>query len=186
MPLRTLRLATSLLGLPILIGAACERNEEPQAREAGPASDDATAKAKKVGYDIRRLRPRNEEPLSDMFARMERQARADDKRVAVLFSADWCEPCQRLDLELGNMHAPEEIGHIRILELKEEDWEGVTRMDEFNELRARWSGGTNTYPLFIVLDEEGKRVEEMHDAIVRLEQEGVEPTVAHWFAGLKS
>ncbi len=135
-----------------------------------------------VGYDVRRLRPRNEERLEDMFERLFAQARNEDKRVAVLFSADWCEPCQVLDTELGNEHPEEMIGHVRILELKEEDWEAVTRMDEVNSLRARWHKTLDSYPVLVLLDAEGNKVEEMKEAISRLEAEGLEPTLPHWLA----
>lgn len=135
-----------------------------------------------VGYDLRRLRPVNKEPLEEMFERVFARARDDGKRVAVLFSADWCEPCRVLDTELGGQHPQSAIGHVRILELKEEDWEGVTRMDEFNGLRARWHGTLNSYPVLVLLDEQGNKVEEMKEAIERLEGEGLEPTLPNWFA----
>ena len=141
-----------------------------------PASSDA------VGYDLRRLRPRDEEPLAGMFDRLRAQAVKDGKRVAVLFSADWCEPCRELEGELGNRHPAEKIGGVQILELKEEDWTAVTRMDEFDALRVRWSDVTGSYPLLLLLDEKGQKQEEMKEAIDRLNAAGVEPTLANWLA----
>jgi thiol-disulfide isomerase/thioredoxin len=138
-----------------------------------------------VGYDLRRLRPRDGETLAAMFDRMHAQAVADGKQTAVLFSADWCEPCRKLDLELGNTHPAPDIGHVRIFELKEEEWEAATRMDEFAALRKRWYAPKDSYPVFIVLDADGKAREEMKEAIDRLGGEGVEPTVAMWFRGLR-
>lgn len=135
-----------------------------------------------VGYDLRRLRPRDEETLAAMFDRLRAQALAEGKRVAVLFSADWCEPCREIETELGNRHAAAEIGDVRILELKEEDWTAAARMDEFNELRHRWAEQVGSYPLLVLLDAEGKRREEMKQAIERLEAAKIEPTLAHWLA----
>lgn len=157
--------------------------------EAPPPPKGSAAQAsgpKSVGYDLRRLRPRNEEKLVDMFERMRTQAKSEGKHVAVLFSADWCEPCRKLELELGNTQPEDAIGHVRILELKEEDWEAATRLDEFEELRARWYGRANSYPVFVVLDEQGKKIEEMQEAIDRLETRGTEPTVANWFRELRT
>src|SRR5690606_28232074 len=114
-----------------------------------------------VGYDLRRLRPRDEEPLAAMFERLRGETLAAGKRAAVLFSADWCEPCRELENELGNRHPASEIGDGRILELKEEDWAKAARMDEFNELRRRWAGEVGSYPLLLLLDAEGQRSEEM-------------------------
>lgn len=154
-----------------------------------PAKTSAPAKAApapaEVGYDLRRLRPRDEEALEAMFERLRAQALADGKRVAVLFSADWCEPCRELETELGNRHAATRIGDVRILELKEEDWQAAARMDEFNGLRKRWAPQTGSYPLLLLLDAEGKRVDEMKEAIARLEKAGVQPTLANWFAGTR-
>jgi thiol-disulfide isomerase/thioredoxin len=157
---------------------------EKEAAEPAAASAAKQAGPQSVGYDLRRLRPRNEEKLVDMFERMRTQAQSEGKHVAVLFSADWCEPCRKLELELGNMQPADAIGHVRILELKEEDWEAATRLDEFEALRARWYGRANSYPVFVVLDDEGKKIEEMQEAIERLEKTGVEPTVANWFREL--
>lgn len=157
---------------------------DSQAKEpAQPAA--STAKPKKVGYDLRRLRPVNEEPLKDMFERLRSAAVKEGKFVAILFSADWCEPCRLLDLEFGNMHPAEAIGHVRILEIKEEDWEAATRMNEVNGLRTRWTPTINAYPVLVLLDEHGDRIEEMQDAKDRLEHEGVDPTIPNWFAALK-
>ena len=162
--------------IAVLALAACGKSEAPAPSTAASTAGSAT----KVGYDVRRLRPRNEEPLAAMFERMREQALAEGKIVAVLFSADWCEPCRRLDLELGNMHAASDIGHVRILEMKEEDWEAVTRMNEVNELRRRFGASVDEYPVLIVLDARGERVEEMKQAIERLESENREPTLATW------
>lgn len=67
-------------------------------------------------------------------------------------------------------------------ELKEEDWSAAARMDEFNELRRRWADQVGSYPLLMLLDAEGKRHEEMKQAIERLEAASIEPTLANWFA----
>lgn len=163
-----------------LVVAACG---EPEA--AAPVAKAAVGAEKKVGYDLRRLRPRDGESLASMFDRMHAQAIGEGKHTAVLFSADWCEPCRKLDLELGNTHAESDIGHVRIFELKEEEWEAATRMDEFAALRKRWYEPADSYPVFIVLDREAKKIEEMKEAIDRLGQQGVEPTVAQWFRGLR-
>ncbi len=166
--------------LVLALALSCGGDEAPSAVAS------ASAKGPRVvGYDLRRLRPRNEEKLADMFERMRVQAAKEGKRVAVLFSADWCEPCRKLNLELGNEQPEDAIGHVRILELVEEDWEAATRLDEFEGLRARWGGQASSYPDFVVLDADGKKVEEMHDAIDRLTAEGTEPTVANWFRQLK-
>jgi thiol-disulfide isomerase/thioredoxin len=171
----------------LLVVAAC--GAEPAAKPSaagGEASKAASSEAQKVGYDLRTLRPRNEEKLADMFERMRKEALAEGKQVAVLFSAGWCEPCRRLELELGNMHPESSIGHVRILELKEEDWEAVTRMNEFNDLRRRWYAPLNSYPVFIVLDEDGNKIEEMKEAVERLQAEGqAEPSVAQWFESIQ-
>ncbi len=138
-----------------------------------------------VGYDLRRLRPRDGEPLSETFERHRERALAERKQVAVLFSADWCEPCRMLDLEFGNMHPQSLISHVRILELKEEDWEPVTRMNEFNNLRRRWSVPLNVYPLFVLLDEDGTKIEEMQEAKDRLDGMGVESSLVNWFDSVR-
>ena len=139
-----------------------------------------------VGYELRRLRPRDEEKLEAMFDRLRVAAVGEGKRVAVLFSADWCEPCRKLETELGNRHPAEQIGDVRLFELKEEDWKAATRMDEFDALRRRWSGDAGSYPLLVLLDDRGGKREEMKEAIARLETAGVEPTLAQWFAGTRS
>lgn len=153
--------------------------------EASPAAAVTPAAAETVGYDLRRLRPIADEPLDQMYARMSAQARAEGKQVAVLFSADWCERCRRLELELGNLHPAADIGHVRILELVEEDWEQALRMNEFDGLRQRWDETRGTYPLFVVLDGKDGKVEEMKEAVDRLEQAGQEATLATWFRGLR-
>jgi len=145
------------------------------------ADDSESASApSEVGYDLRRLRP-TDEVLGERFDRIAKEALAQDKRVAVLFSADWCEPCQLLELELGNLHPPAAIGDVRIFQLKEEDWEGATRMDEVNALRERWHPTTNSYPVLVLLDDELAKREEMKEAKARLEADGVEPTLPNWF-----
>jgi len=164
-----------LLGLLVGCGPAPEV-VAPKKIEVKQATVDA------VGYDLRRLRPRDEEPLAGMFDRLRAQAVKDGKRVAVLFSADWCEPCRELESELGTRHPAEKIGGVQILELKEEDWTAVTRMDEFDGLRVRWSDVTGSYPLLLLLDEQGHKQEEMKEAIDRLNAAGVEPTLANWLA----
>lgn len=172
----SLALATCLF-VPVL---GC--SDPPAPAAAAPASKPAAPAEATVGYDLRRLRPRDEEPLAAMFDRLAAQARGDGKRVAVLFSADWCKPCRELEAELGNLHPAQQIGDVRIFELKEEDWQKAARLDEFNELRRRWADQTGSYPLLMLLDSEGKRVEDMKEAILRLEAAKVEPTLAHWFA----
>jgi thiol-disulfide isomerase/thioredoxin len=170
------------------VGFAClSCSAEPVAQSAAGAGSAAPATQEaKIGYDLRTLRPRNEEKLADMFERVRVQAVAEGKQVAVLFSAGWCEPCQRLELELGNMHPASEIGHVRIFELKEEDWEAVTRMNEFNDLRRRWYPPLNSYPVFVILDERGDKVEEMKEAVDRLTGEGIDkPDVVAWFQSLR-
>jgi hypothetical protein len=169
---RTLLLALGLF--------ACDAHEPPAPAE--PSSQASTpSQDPLVGYDLRRLRPRDGELLADMFERVRGEALGEHKRVAVLFSADWCEPCRHLDLELGNTHPESMIGDVRVLELKEDDWVAVARMDEFNSLRRRWEPQLNTYPLLILLDNAGGRVEEMKQAIERLEAAGLEPTLPVWF-----
>ncbi len=138
-----------------------------------------------TGYELRRLRPRDEEKLEAMFDRLRVQATREGKRTAVLFSADWCEPCRKLETELGNRHPAEQIGDVRIFELKEEDWKAATRMDEFDALRRRWSSDTGSYPLLLLLDEQGSKREEMKEAITRLEAAGAEPTLANWLANTR-
>jgi thiol-disulfide isomerase/thioredoxin len=135
-----------------------------------------------VGYDLRRLRPREQERLAVMFDRLRTEAGTEGKQVVVLFSADWCEPCKHLDLELGNTHPESMIGHVRIIELKEDDWAAAARMDEFNDLRRRWEPMLGSYPLVIRLDGAGKRAEEMKEAKDRLEQQGLDPTLPLWFS----
>jgi thiol-disulfide isomerase/thioredoxin len=154
--------------------------EAPSVGAAQPA-----AEPEKVGYDLRRLRPTGDEPLVKTFERMHAQARAEGKQVAMLFSAEWCERCRRLELELGNLHPAVDIAHVRILELVEEDWEQALRMNEFELLRQRWDATKGTYPLFVVLDEHGGKIEEMKEAVDRLEQAGQAATVATWFRGLR-
>lgn len=178
--------ARNIVSLCLVAGlAAC--SAEPAKAPVDKAQAKESPSEAAVGYDLRTLRPRNEEKLVDMFERMRQKALADGKQVAVLFSAGWCEPCQRLELELGNMHPASQIEHVRILELKEEDWGAVTRMNEFNDLRRRWYPALNSYPVFIILDADGNKIEEMKEAIERLQGEGQsEPSVATWFESTKA
>jgi len=138
-----------------------------------------------VGYDLRRLRP-TDEPLVESFKRISGATTRDGRRVAVLFSADWCEPCRDLEIELGNLHPQGTIDDVRIVELKEEDWQKAVRMDEYNELRAQWDRVLNRYPLFVVLDDDGAALEEMQRGRERLEEAGVAATIPNWFASLRS
>lgn len=163
----------------VVLALACGGDASTNATKAA-----TTAEPSKVGYDIRRLRPKDGETLVAMFERVRGQASADGKQTAVLFSADWCEPCRKLDLELGNTHPAGDIGHVRIFEIKEEEWEAATRMDEMTALRKRWYAPADSYPVFIVLDAQGAAREEMKQAIDRLSAAGVDPTVAEWFRGL--
>lgn len=179
--MRTYR-AWSIFVLGSWLMACGAEGESTPAASAASASKPAP---KKVGYDLRRLRPVDDQPLEQMVERMWAQARADGKQVAMLFSADWCERCRRLELELGNLHPADDIAHVRILELVEEEWEKALRMNEFNALRLRWDSTKNTYPLFVILDDEGAKVEEMKEAVERLEQAGQDPTLPTWFRGLE-
>ena len=172
--------AAALLLTVFATGLGCGARDNPDAAKAEAAPAPATEKDPLVGYDLRRLRP-SDEPLAELFERVRSSATGEGKRVAVLFSADWCEPCRYLDLELGNEHPQSLIGDVRILELKEDDWTAVARMDEFNSLRRRWEPVLNTYPLLVLLDAEGKRIEEMKEAKARLEAAGLEPTLPMWF-----
>lgn len=181
--LQTLAIRCGLLTLPVMpLGCG---GESGGGEEATPPAAEATS-AKTVGYDLRRLRPIANEPLPTMFERLAAQARSEGKQVAVLFSAEWCERCRRLELELGNLHPAADIAHVRILEFVEEDWEKALRMNEFDQLRLRWDETRGTYPLFVVLDEKDAKVEEMKEAVDRLEQAGHEATLATWFRGLRS
>lgn len=164
----------------LLVGPACGK-ASPQADSAVEAAE---APAALVGYDIRRLRP-GKEDLEVVFDEQFARARSEGKQVAVLFSAGWCEPCRILELELGNVQPQSAIGHVRLFELNEEDWDGATRMNEFNALRRRWNPVLNSYPLFYVLDEQGKGIEEMRDAIDRLKAQSLEPSVANWFGSVR-
>jgi hypothetical protein len=174
----------TLASLLALLLSACGGNGEGASANAEPRAT-AAAEPAKIGYDLRRLRPATDEPLEQVFARMQAQAQAEGKQLAMLFSAEWCERCRRLELELGNLHPAADIGHVRVLELVEEDWEQALRMNEFDLLRQRWDTTKGTYPLFVVLDAEGRKIEEMKEAIDRLEQAGQEATLATWFRGLR-
>jgi len=184
--MRAHHLLLAMLGLSWLPscgtdGSAAEAAVAEAAEAPTPAASERSAE---IGYDLRRLRPVDGQPLVEVFDRMHAQAKAEGKQVAMLFSAEWCERCRRLELELGNLHPADDIGHIRILELVEEDWEKALRMNEFEALRQRWDSTKGTYPLFVVLDEQGKKVEEMKEAIERLEQAGKDTTLPTWFRGL--
>ncbi len=158
---------------------ACDRSATKADADADAEAQPEPTAVEEVGYDLRRLRP-TDEPLGERFDREARAAVAEGKRVAVLFSADWCEPCQVLELELGNLHPASVIGDVRIFQLKEEDWESATRMDEVNNLRVRWHPTKNSYPVLILLDEKLDKREEMKEAKERLEAEGVAPTLPNW------
>jgi hypothetical protein len=173
-----------------LIGLACEARDDGAAQakdaDASPAESKSGESDPMVGYDLRRLRPREDEGLTEMFERLRTEALAEHKRVVVLFSADWCEPCRVLDLELGNLHPRSMIGDVRIFELKEDDWSAAARMDEFNALRRRWEPVLNTYPLLVLLDNAGSRIEDMKEARTRLEAAGLDPTLPIWFEETRS
>lgn len=178
--MRAIGTLASLCGLLLVACGGDGGGARDEATKAAPAAAPAT-----VGYDLRRLRPTAAEPLTETFERLRVQAQAEGKQVAMLFSAEWCERCRTLELELGNLHPAADIEHVRIVELVEEDWEKALRMNEFEQLRQRWDTTKGTYPLFVVLDDEGKKVEEMKEAIDRLEQGGQEATLATWFRGLR-
>jgi thiol-disulfide isomerase/thioredoxin len=176
------RTCAALLVLDAMFAAMFACKQDPGESAAIGEVDESVAT---VGYDVRRLRPRNEESLSKMFDRVRAQAQVDGKQVAVYFSADWCEACRPIALELGNVHPAVAIDHIRIIEVNEEEWEQMTRMNEYNGLRSRWYPLLNTYPLFILLDESGQKVEEMREAKGRLEGMGVEATLVNWFQSVR-
>ena len=168
-----------LRAVVLFAAVGCSSNTEPT-----PAPE-KSSEQNNVAYDVRRLRPRDDERLAAMFERLRKQAVAEGKQVAVLFSADWCEPCRRLELELANQHPEKSIGHVRVFEFKEEEWEAATRMEEFNNLRRRWYAPINSYPVLVLLNENGDKREEMKEAIERLEQAGEDPTLVAWFAGVR-
>ncbi len=146
---------------------------------------DTSHAERQVGYDVRTLHPRPEERLDTMFERVARQALAEGKRPAVLFRADWCQACRTLELELGNMHPHREIGHIRVFQLTEEDWDKRARQDEFNALMARLYHDENVYPVLMVLSDTLAPLEEMKQAVDRLGQAGQTPKLSAWFATLE-
>jgi len=182
MPGTPSKLAVLLLIAPLW---ACN-NPPAQVQKAAIAEQVVGPANGPTNYDVRRIRPRNEAPLADVFAKLHKQALADNKRVAVLFSADWCEPCQILDAELGDSHPSEQIGDVRIFEFKEEDWSKVTRLDEYNKLRKRWDGDTGAYPLMVLLRSDGSTLEEMKKAKERLEAAGQQATLPNWFVDTKN
>jgi thiol-disulfide isomerase/thioredoxin len=163
---------TFLFSVVLVVGgAACDQSTEVQ----------VAAPEKKIGYDLRMLRP-GEQKLDEQFDAIRSNSVGEGKRVAVLFSADWCAPCKKLEAELGNTQPASQIGDVRIVMVKEEDWRDATRMKEFDGLRLRWSPAVGAFPLFIMLDDEGNELEEMKKAIPRLEGEDLEPTIANWFS----
>lgn len=175
-----MRARISLFSLLVCLAAGCKSKSAPDLAQRGGQVKDAE---EKIPYDLRRLRPSKEE-LNPWFKKLVQRSIKEGKRPAVLFSAKWCHACQDVELELGNMHPRKDIGHVRIFELVEEDWEGVTRMDEFNDLRARWHPELGTYPMLFVLDANGDKVESMDEAKIRLEEAGKEVNFPTWFADL--
>lgn len=180
------------MGLTVGVGSGCKGKpsvEKSAAVNKGVAKGEGVAaKAEKkpdpeeiIGYDLRRLRPSQEE-LQPWFEKQLKKAIADGKRPAVLFSASWCHACQDVELELGNQHPRKDIGHVRIFEIIEEDWEAVTRMDEYNDLRARWHPELGTYPMLFLLDQKGDKIESMDEAKIRLKELGKTPNFVTWFA----
>lgn len=176
--------AVSLVALAVVVsgvvGTTCSRDASPPRHEvtAAPAGPLLPAL---VGYDIRRIRPQAD-PLEDTFARLEKTARSEGMRVALLFSADWCDSCKRLELEFGNSHPAGTIDDVRILQFVEEDWEAATRMDEVYDLRRRYYPRLDNYPVMLLLDGDGHLIEEMADASKRLEAAGEDPSMVNWFA----
>ena len=59
-----------------------------EAPKPAPAVSGAAASEDTVGYELRRLRPRDGEPLAAMFDRQRTQAQAEGKRVAANWLAD--------------------------------------------------------------------------------------------------
>lgn len=171
-----------------VVGCHAPSGSEGATQSGGVAKGTPVARDQEpsmVGYDVRRLRP-TEEPLVAGFERMRAATVKEGKRVAVLFSADWCEPCRDLESELGNLHPAGTIEDVRIIVLKEEEWQKAVRMDEFNGLRTQWDRVLNQYPLFVLLDDQGARVEEMQGGRERLEAAGIAATVPNWFASLRA
>ena len=179
-----------VFALCTLCVAGCgAREPATSASVTGSASAPAAAPVRDtqrmVGYDVRRIRP-GDTSLEAAFERGRVAAVSDGRHVAVLFSADWCQPCRDLELELGNLHPASAIEDVRILMLKEEEWQKAVRMDEFNGLRARWDKVLNRYPLFVFLDENGVMIEEMQAGREAMEAEGIAATLPSWFARLRA
>lgn len=182
---RGLRAGVALASAILTVG--CGKSDAPPAtatdQSAAPAPTDDPHRL--VGYDVRRVRPGGG-TLTEAFDGALARAQKDGQRPAVLFSADWCEPCRDLEIELGNMHPASAIGDVRIFILKEEEWQKAVRMDEYNGLRTRWDTVINSYPLFVVLDDDGAPIEEMQAGRERLESSEVAATLPNWFAGLRA
>jgi thiol-disulfide isomerase/thioredoxin len=178
----TARRPSAFLCVALTLSACGGEDSPPSADESKEAVAKSEAEGDKaVPYDLRQIRP-GEKKLADVFEASRKGALAEGKQVAVLFSADWCAPCKRLEAELGNTQPRSQIGEVRIVMVKEEDWRDSTRMVEFDNLRLRWSPAVGAFPLFVLLNEDGSAREEMKEAIERLESQGLEPTVANWFA----
>ena len=165
----------------LTFASSCNKPNSTELKEiATEIAQPKTSRDGQTNYDLRRIRP-GDNPLAETFERLRKRAIQDGKRVAILFSADWCQPCLDLDLELGNRHPTSSIGDVRIFQLKEEEWEDATRLNEVNQLRAQWYPTLWSYPVFILLDDQGNKIEEMKEAKKRLESIHIEPTLANWF-----
>lgn len=175
----------ALTGAVSMTGCGKADAPTPAATEEASAPKPPEDPHRLVGYDVRRVRP-GAGALAEAFDGALARAQKDGQRPAVLFSADWCEPCRDLEIELGNMHPASAIGDVRIFILKEEEWQKAVRMDEYNGLRTRWDKVINSYPLFVVLDDEGATIEEMQAGRERLESSEVAATLPNWFAGLRA
>lgn len=187
-----------VLSLALMVAGACDASlpaqtakapsresvdGQTQANSAGKAQSQPAAQ--RVGYDLRHLRPRDVE-LSAVIDKHRARAAREGKQLAILFAAEWCNACKTLDLELGNEHAASQIGDVRILKLVEEEWKTAVRLDEFNALRSRWVDQMWSYPLLVLIDGQGREIETMANAKLRLEAGEVEATLPNWFADLRS